>query len=102
MSIFIAYKLYKLFLNNDSPTGRLSINNRKLCIITGSNQGGKTTFLRSIGLAQLMAQSGLFVAAESFQCCLHTGIFTHFPNEEDQELRYGLLEEELCKLNHIT
>ena len=37
-----------------------------LVIITGANQGGKSSFLRSIGLAQVMMQSGMFVAAQSF------------------------------------
>jgi DNA mismatch repair ATPase MutS len=37
---------------------------KELVIITGANQGGKSTFLRSIGLVQLMMQSGMFVAGE--------------------------------------
>ena len=37
------------------------IDNRSLILITGANQGGKSTFLRAIGLAQLMMQSGMFV-----------------------------------------
>ena len=36
---------------------------RQLIMITGANQGGKSTFLRSVGLAQLMMQAGMFVAA---------------------------------------
>ncbi|HEX9924306.1 MAG TPA: DNA mismatch repair protein MutS, partial [Anaerolineae bacterium] len=39
---------------------------KELVIITGANQGGKSTFLRSIGLAQLMMQCGMFAPAESF------------------------------------
>ena len=33
-------------------------------ILTGANQGGKTTFIRSIGLIQCLAQTGMFVPAE--------------------------------------
>ena len=36
----------------------LSMKDKRLTIITGANQGGKSTFLRSIGQAQLMAQCG--------------------------------------------
>lgn len=93
-----------LALKNNMPVigNTMTLNNKKLCIITGANQGGKTTFLRSIGLAQLLAQAGLFVTAEDFCCSIYSGIFTHFPNEEDEELRYGLLEKELSKLNELV
>jgi len=36
---------------------------KELVVITGANQGGKSTFLRSIGLAQLLMQAGMFVPA---------------------------------------
>lgn len=39
----------------------VSASGKPLVLITGPNQGGKTTFLRSVGLAQLMMQSGMFV-----------------------------------------
>ena len=37
---------------------------KSLFMITGANTGGKSTFLRSIGLAQLMMQAGMMAAAE--------------------------------------
>jgi hypothetical protein len=74
---------------------------KKIWIITGANQGGKTTFLRSIGLAQLMAQAGLFVTAKNYNCNVYQGIFTHFPDEEDKVLKSGLLDQELKKVNTI-
>jgi hypothetical protein len=43
----------------------LTADHKTLAIITGANQGGKSTFLRSIGLAQLMMQCGMFVPAHS-------------------------------------
>ena len=43
-----------------------NIHDKMLVIITGANQGGKSTFLRSVGIAQVMMQAGLQVAAESF------------------------------------
>jgi hypothetical protein len=39
---------------------------KALIVITGANQGGKSTFLRGLGLAQVMMQAGLFVPAMSF------------------------------------
>ncbi len=62
---------------------------KDLIMITGANQGGKTTFLRSIGQAQLMMQCGMFVAAEFFSANLCEGIFTHFKREEDDKMKSG-------------
>ncbi|HTR73687.1 MAG TPA: hypothetical protein VMH33_00325 [Solirubrobacterales bacterium] len=75
---------------------------RPLVVITGANQGGKSTFLRSIGLAQLMAQAGMFVAAESFRADLRDGLFTHFKREEDAGMRSGKLDEELARMSEIA
>ena len=72
-----------------------------LYVVTGANQGGKTTFLRSVGQAQVMAQCGLFVAAESYTAHIAQGIFTHFNREEDEKLRKGKLDEELQRLDTL-
>ncbi len=73
-----------------------------LVVITGANQGGKSTFLRAIGLAQLMMQCGLFVGAESFRGELCSGLFTHFRREEDATMRSGRLDEELARMSQIA
>lgn len=75
---------------------------RGLVVITGANQGGKSSFLRAVGLAQLMMQSGMFVCAEAFQGERCTGLFTHYKREEDAELRSGKLDEELARLSEIA
>ncbi|MCZ2076246.1 MAG: hypothetical protein LC130_14740 [Bryobacterales bacterium] len=73
-----------------------------LVIITGANRGGKSTFLRSAGLAQLMMQCGMFVAAESFRANVCAGVFTHFKREEDTGMRSGKLDEELGRMSTIV
>jgi len=75
---------------------------KSLMIVTGANQGGKSTFLRSIGLAQLMLQSGMFVAARSFRADLCSRVFTHFRREEDSRMRSGTLDEELSRMSDIV
>ena len=75
---------------------------KKLCIITGANQGGKSTFLRNVGLAQLMMQCGMFVAAESFSADIRRGLFTHYKREEDATMKSGKLDEELSRMSGIV
>lgn len=75
---------------------------KTLFIITGANQGGKSTFLRSIGLAQLLMQCGVFVPAESYRSNVFDCVFTHFTREEDAEMYSGKLDEELSRLNSIV
>lgn len=73
-----------------------------LIMITGANQGGKSTFLRSIGVAQLMMQAGMFVTAGSFVADLRDGIFTHYRRREDKGLDSGKFDEELRRMDHIV
>jgi DNA mismatch repair ATPase MutS len=73
-----------------------------LMIITGANQGGKSTLLRGIGLAQLMMQCGMFVSAQAFCSNICDGIFTHYKREEDTTMRSGKLDEELKRMSEIV
>lgn len=75
---------------------------RSLVVVTGANQGGKTTFLRAIGQAQLMMQAGLFVGADSFAGEICRGVYTHFKREEDPTMKSGKLDEELSRLGGIA
>jgi hypothetical protein len=74
----------------------------KLVVITGANQGGKSSFLRGLGLAQLMMQAGLFVGAESFAAPLAAGLFTHYKREEDATMKKGKLDEELARMSELA
>lgn len=75
---------------------------KNLVIITGANQGGKSTFLRSIGLAQLMMQCGMFAPAESFYANVCDGVFTHYKREEDTSMTSGKFDEELSRMSDIV
>jgi MutS domain V len=75
---------------------------KSLVMITGANQGGKSTFLRSFGLAQLMTQCGMFVGAESLRVNVCDGLFTHYKREEDDTMESGKLDEELARMSEIA
>lgn len=81
---------------------RLSAEDKNLFIITGANQGGKSTFLRSIGLAQVFMQCGLFVTATLYRANIRDAVYTHFTREEDSGMDHGRLEEELARMDSIV
>jgi DNA mismatch repair ATPase MutS len=87
----------------DRVTGNdVNADGKSLVMITGANQGGKSTLLRSLGLAQLMMQCGMFVGAQSFRASVCAGVFTHYKREEDATMRGGKLDEELARMSEIA
>lgn len=80
----------------------LDAHQKDIVIITGANTGGKSTFLRSIGLAHLMMQAGMFVSAESFASEVAEGIVTHYKREEDASMESGKWDEELSRMSEIV
>ncbi len=101
-----AEDLYDLsFALNSSKiptTNRLEGEDTLIYLITGTNHGGKTTFIRSVSVAQLMAQCGMFVPASNMKTHLFNGFYTHFVRKEDVTLNSGKLEEELNRLSKIV
>lgn len=85
-------------VEGNSIDGRESL----LTVITGANSGGKSTFLRSLGAAQIMMQAGIFVAAEAYEADIREGIFTHFRTRDDSTMTYGRLKEELVRIRDLT
>jgi DNA mismatch repair ATPase MutS len=101
-----AHGLYDvcLRLTTSEPvvSNHLDADGKSLVMITGANQGGKSTFLRSIGLAHLMTQAGMFVGAESLRVSVCDGVFTHYKREEDETMESGKLDEELARMSEIA
>jgi hypothetical protein len=93
-----------LLLRADSPVAGSDVdaNGRSGIVVTGANQGGKSTFLRSLGVAQLMTQAGMFVAAGEFVTGVRSGVFTHFRQEEDETLVSGKFDEELTRMSGVV
>lgn len=82
--------------------GDIDATDSNLVVVTGANQGGKSTFLRAVGIAQLMTQCGLFVAAEEYAAAPVQSLFTHFRREEDATMQSGKFDEELNRMSYIV
>lgn len=91
-----------LHLEGRTVGNDLAADGKSLIMITGANQGGKSTLLRSLGLAQIMMQAGMFVGARSFRASVGTGVFTHYKRAEDASMTGGKLDEELARMSTIT
>jgi DNA mismatch repair ATPase MutS len=95
--ICLSLKAVEKLVPND-----VNADERELVVITGANQGGKSTFLRSLGIAQLMMQCGMFVPARTFRANVCQRIFSHFKREEDPTMESGKLDEELSRMSYIV
>jgi DNA mismatch repair ATPase MutS len=93
----LALSMKRKVVGND-----LNADGKDLIVITGANTGGKSTFMRGLGLGQLMMQAGMFVAAESFSAEIRDGVFTHYKREEDVAMESGKLDEELARMSGIV
>jgi DNA mismatch repair ATPase MutS len=95
--VCLALKMKRRVVGNEA-----NADNKSVVIVTGVNTGGKSTFLRSIGLSQLMMQCGMFAPAEVFSSSLCDGLFTHYKREEDITMKSGKLDEELARMSQIV
>ncbi|MFZ1924152.1 MAG: DNA mismatch repair protein MutS [Xanthobacteraceae bacterium] len=80
----------------------LKADQRDVIIVTGANTGGKSTFLRSVGIAHVMMQAGMFVPAEQFSSEVCNGVVTHYRREEDKTMDSGKWDEELARMSNIV
>ena len=73
----------------------------RLIVITGPNQGGKTTFTRAFGQMHYLAAIGLSVPGKHAELFLCEKILTHFEREEDLSSENGKLRDDLIRLRAL-
>ncbi|CAG5010467.1 DNA mismatch repair protein MutS [Dyadobacter sp. CECT 9275] len=101
-SYFSAEGLWQPLIENAIANDLFAERNKPLCLLTGANTSGKTTFLKTCGLVVYLAHLGWPVPAKALRLSYFDRLFTSIQLTDDLALGYSHFYNEMMRIREIA